>query len=479
MRESTRRGPGAGPPAAATLILACAAASAATINGTAVSVALPAVGDEFRLGPAALGWVVTAYFLVYGVAIPFYGRVADLRGLRRPFAVGLLLFAAGSVLCALAPDYGTLIGARILQAAGAAAVSGLAPAAISLAYPAAGRGNALGVLSAAVGTSAALGPALGGLVTDAVGWRYLFALTAAFGILVPFALRVLPRAGQEATGDRDARLDWPGGLLFGAAVGGALLALTEGSRLGWGSAAVLGYSGAAAVALAALVFRQRAARDPFVPRALLANGAYLALAAAALSMLGINITMEVALPQLLSEVEGLSPSTIGFVLLPGALALAVAGLLAGRAADRWGPAPPMRLGAAAVVASLVAFSGYGVGTGAWAAALVMVAVGVGSVLVKVPLTTGVSLVVGEKNLPSGLALSEMCYMLGVGVGTALFSAVLAARAGASASVNPLFVARAPVAGGGAIAYGDAFLALAAPLVAVLLVSLFLPRRPEA
>jgi MFS family permease len=108
MSESPLQRSGNAGSAAPTLLLACAA----TLNGTTVSVALPSIGDELDLGPASLGWVVTAYFLVYGVAIPFHGRLADLYGIRRPFVVGLCIFAAGSVLCAAAPGYGALVGAR-------------------------------------------------------------------------------------------------------------------------------------------------------------------------------------------------------------------------------------------------------------------------------------------------------------------------------------------------------------------------------
>ena len=461
--------------AAPTLVLACAAACAATLNGTMVSVALPSIGNEFDLEPAALGWVITAYFLVYGIAIPFHGRLADLYGIRRPFVGGICIFVVGSVLCAAAPGYGTLVGARIVQAAGAAAISGLAPAAISFVYPAGSRGRSLGILSAAVGTSAALGPVVGGVVTDVAGWRYLFVLTAAFGVLIPSALRILPRGVAEGEEGAANRLDWIGGLLFATSIGGALLVLTEGARLGWTSLTVLGYCGVAAAALVTLILKQCITRSPFIPRALLANRAYLTLAFLALSVIGINITMEVALPQLLSEVDGLSASTIGLVLLPGAVSLAIAGLFAGRAVDWLGPALPIRLGAALVAVSLVLFSGYGIGAGAWAAALAMVAVSIGSVVVKVPLTTGVSLVVGRKNLASGLALNEMCYMLGVSIGTALFSATLSARLGAAGSINPLLQGVPQLARETIFAYSDAFLVLALPLVAVLLISFWLPR----
>jgi len=168
---------------------------------------------------------MTGYFLANGVAIPFFGRLADRHGLGHVYSLGLLLFLLGSVGCAFAPAYPVLMAGRLVQGVGAAAVVGLAPAAVGLAYPPEGRGRAIGAIGAWVGAGAAAGPLFGGLVTDLLGWRWLFVAGALFGALAPFALRVLP----EGAADRGRRLDWPGGLLLGLALTGGLLALTVGT----------------------------------------------------------------------------------------------------------------------------------------------------------------------------------------------------------------------------------------------------------
>ncbi|MCH8109907.1 MAG: MFS transporter, partial [Chloroflexi bacterium] len=114
------------------------------LNASAVTVLLPEMGRDLAIGTASLGWLMTGYLLVYGVAIPFYGRIADLYGARRLFLFGLTVFAIGSILSAIAPNYPLLLGARLIQAVGGAAIPGLGMAIASLAFPQAKRGIVFG-----------------------------------------------------------------------------------------------------------------------------------------------------------------------------------------------------------------------------------------------------------------------------------------------------------------------------------------------
>lgn len=443
-------------------MMVCAASGVAVLNGTMVPVALPVVGRDLSLEPALLGWIVTGYFLMYGIAIPFYGRLADLYGIRRVFAIGVAIFALGSLLCALSQSYQLLITARLLQAAGAAALSGLTPAAISLTHPPDRRGSALGMVGATVGISAAAGPTLGGLITGSLGWHALFGLSTLAGGLAPLALRVLPAGGTE-TGER---LDWPGGLLLGTTIAGVLLALTEGAKNGPDDPLALSAAALAGLTLIGMVLRQRRAENPFLPGALLKNRAYVRLVAMSLGLIGINITIEFALPLVLTDLNGLSPALVGLSLLPAALALAASGPVSGWLVDRVGSPPPIRVGLLVVILSLLALSSFGAGAPVWMISALAVTINAGATLAKIALSTSVSLTANRENLSSGLAIGEMSFLLGASLGTALFSAALGARATAGNSINPLYA-------GSAVAYSDAFLLLAVPLVAVLLISLTL------
>jgi len=438
------------------LAFVCAAAFAVVLNGTMLPVALPEIGRSMSLGTAQLGWLTTGYFLINGVAIPFFGRLADLRGVSGVYAVGLLIFLLGSVACGLSPGYEVLLAGRLVQGVGAAVVVGLGSAAVSLAYPPEGRGAAIGLVGAAVGAGAAGGPVLGGLVVDALGWRYLFVAGVLFGALAPLALRALPRGEARAEG----RLDWVGGLLLSLSLGGFLLALTEGAERGLGAPLVAVSVPVASLALVGLVYRQRTAEEPFIPRSLLRNRRYVWLAAITVLLIGINITVEIAVPLLLADVDGLSAGAIGLVLLPPALATVVLGPVAGRLVDRAGIPGPMAVGVAAVVVALFLVSAFGVGGGLVLVGVLVSVVSVGATLAKVAATTGVSLIVPKDNLPSGISINEMVWILGTSLGTALLTATLTARTDAPRALNPLH-------DGAGASYSDAFLILAIPLLLVL------------
>jgi MFS transporter, DHA2 family, metal-tetracycline-proton antiporter len=441
------------------LAFVCATAYAVVLNGTMLPVALPEIGEALYLGPVALGWIITGYFLVNGVAIPFFGRLADLHGVGRLYTIGLATFFFGSFLCVAAPVYALLMAGRLVQGAGAAAVVGLGPTAVSLVFPPERRGRALGLVGAAIGVGAASGPVLGGVVTDLAGWRWLFVAGILFGALAPLAPRVLPRGATSPGG----RLDLAGGLLFALALGGGLLALTQGAEDGPGSPVFLVSAGVAVVALVGFVVRQRTAPVPFVPRALLRNRAYVWLCVATLLLVGVIIAVEVAVPLPLAGIGGLGATQIGLVLMPAALITIVWGPASGGLVDRLGVALPTVLGVAACVVAVVLLSGFGVGGPAWVTGALVAVVAAGTTLAKIATSTGVSLSVPEENLPSGISVNEMVWISGTSVGTALFSAVAAARSGASGAINPLH-------SGPGVGYSDAFLSLAVPLLALLAIS---------
>ena len=434
--------------------------SAVVLNGTMVPVALPQIGRELSLGPAQVGWLVTGYFLVLGVAVPFFGRLADLYGVGRLYAAGLGAFLAGSLTCALAPGYPVLVGGRLVQGLGAAAVAGLGPSAVSLSRSSGRRGGALGLVNAAAGAAAASGPVLGGFLTDALGWRYLFAVGILLGALAPLAPKLLP----EGRVDGNERFDWWGGVLLGAAVAGVLLALTRIAETGWNDRLALVSFGVALLAAVSFAVRQRVARSPFVPRVLLAERAYLHLGVVTLFLVGIYLTLESVAPLALADAGGFSASRIGFVLLPPALVNAAWGSFAGKLVDRYGVRAPLLGAAGAVTAGLIALSTFGVGGHIVLVSGLLAVVITGGTLARVALVTGVSLVTPREHLSSGISINEMVWMLGTSFGTALFVATAAARSGAPESLNPLYC-------GGFSGYSDAFLVLAIPPLLAIVASI--------
>ena len=449
------------------VVVVSAAVFLSVLNASIVNVILPTIGRDLDVEPGPLGWVITAYLLVYGVAIPFYGRLADTYGARRFFVAGQAVFALGSLLCALAPSYPLLLAARVVQAGGGAAVPGLGVVLIGRAFPPDKRGTALGTLSTTVGTAAAIGPTLGGFMADALGWHAVFAIGTLAGLLAPASWATLPR--DEGRGG--SRLDVWGGLLLGLAIVGALLAGTEGARASWGSPRVLWAAGVAAVALAALVFRQRTAESPFLPRDLLENRRYLALCLTSFSAMAAFVGHLIGLPLLLTGLNGLPPSQVGLVLLPSAALNAALGVAVGRLVDRVGGRIPVRAGLVGMVLAALGLSS-AVGSPPWVMAALLGLLGVGVAFVNTPLSTAVSLLVRPERLPSAQSINAMLFFLGGSFGTTMVTAVVAARGQASDALNPLHA-------GPGVAFSDAFLLLTIPLLVALALSAAVPRTAEA
>ncbi|MCI0791319.1 MAG: MFS transporter [Chloroflexi bacterium] len=435
------------------------------LNASAVTVLLPEMGRDLAIGTASLGWLMTGYLLVYGVAIPFYGRIADLYGARRLFLFGLTVFAIGSILSAIAPNYPLLLGARLIQAVGGAAIPGLGMAIASRAFPQEKRGIVLGLISATIGVGAAVGPLLGGVMSDAFGWRSVFVITALAGLTIPFGLKILSRDEERS----DEPLDVLGGVLLALLVGGPLFAVSEGARSGWSSWQVLLSVFVSIAALIALSVRQRTAQFPFIPRELVQNRRYVLLVSMPFIAMASNVAALVGLPLLLTSVHDLTVAQVGFVLLPGAIMTVALGVIAGRLVDLIGARIPVRIGVVMMLVAMLGLSLYA-GSEVWVISLFMAILGGGFALVNTPLAVVVSLVVRTQVLAMALSINTMLLFTGGGFGVALMTTIIVTRGGDSVSaLNPLH------SGQGA-AFSDAFLVLAIPLILTMVLSLAIPRK---
>src|SRR5215210_8346082 len=165
-------------PTSTRLFLAVVASSVfvTVLTATMISVLIPLIRAEFAASAAQVGWVVTGYSLAYAIGVPLYGRISDFFGVRRVFTMGLLGFAAGGVICALAPSFAILVMGRIVQGVGGAAVPALASVAVAKVLPPGQRGSALGVVASSVGIGAVVGPIVGGRSGNfSVGVRFSWA----------------------------------------------------------------------------------------------------------------------------------------------------------------------------------------------------------------------------------------------------------------------------------------------------------------
>ncbi len=450
------------------LIVVVTAILVSVLNQTFVNVVVPDIRQDYGATQGQAGWVITGYLLVFAVGIPLYGRVADQYSLRSAFALGLLLLAAGSLACALAPSLPLLVAGRILQAAGASAIPALGFAAVAKALPGGSRGTALGLLSSSVGAGAAIGPVLGGVVTGIAGWHALFFLTALLAaLLIPGALRALPGVAdggpRKPAGFLEAvrHFDVPGGISLALSAGLALFGVTQGQVVGF-SSPISWVSFLAAGLLAAFFARRiRTAPDPFVTPHLFRNRAFLAAAVTGFFMMFANVGSYVLVPLLLSEVNGLSAIGIGLVLAPGAVVVAVLSPVAGRLSDRFGPRALVRIGLVVFTLSMFSLSAFAAGASSGAVAIGILGQSLGFAIVNSPTANAAAASLSREESGVGLGIYQMLFFLGGGFGPAVGATFLAMRQGAgSGALNPLFAANSAP-------FSDAFLLLTAAAVVAL------------
>jgi MFS family permease len=308
----------------------CVAQFVIVLDVTIVAIALPAVQADLGFSTTALGWVVTGYTLVFGGCLLAAGRVADRVGRRRAFAVGLVLFAAASLACGLAPSAAALLTARAVQGLGAALISPAALALVTAARPSgAARRRALGWWTAAAAGGGASGWVLGGLLSGLLGWRWVFLVNVPLCLLAAVvAMRVL----REWRHPSPARPDLAGAALATGGLAALVLALTLVTARGPFAGATLAAAAAAGLLLAVLVPVERRAADPLLGRALLRRADVTGPNAVA-AVLTATTTPPMFLCILHAEhVLGLRPAAAGLLFPPFNLAVVAGSLLGPRIA---------------------------------------------------------------------------------------------------------------------------------------------------
>jgi EmrB/QacA subfamily drug resistance transporter len=307
----------------------------AFLDVTIVNVAFPSIEAAFPSSSlASLSWVLNAYNIVFAALLVPAGRLADLVGRRRIFFVGLGLFLFASALCGLAPSAEVLIGARVIQAAGAAL---LVPTSLGLLlpeFPPERRASATALWGAIGGVAAATGPSLGGLLIEWTDWRLVFFVNLALGALAVVPARRLLRETRDP--DRGAVPDALGIVLLAGGVGALSLGIVEAPDWGWGSLRVLGAFAGGGALLALFVWRSVAHPHPVLELSLFRVRSF-AAACAGVGVFALGFyAVLLANILFLTSVWGYSILQAGFAVTPGPLMAATSSALAGRVIDRFG-----------------------------------------------------------------------------------------------------------------------------------------------
>jgi EmrB/QacA subfamily drug resistance transporter len=333
-----------------TLGAMCFALFMVMLDNTVTNVALPSIQRDFDASLSALEWTINAYTLTFAVLLVTGGRLGDIFGRRRVFLIGVGLFAFASATIGFAPSDGFLVASRALQGVGAALMMPGTLSIISHAFPPRERGKAIGIWAGVSAIALAIGPLVGGWLTEDVSWRAIFFLNVPVAV---GAVAITLFAAEESRDETvDRRVDWPGIAALTTGLTALVLALIEANAWGWGSLRIVGLFVLAVAALAAFAAIERRSPSPVVDFAFFRSRQFLGANVVAFLVTFAMFAMFFFLALYMQNILGYSPLETGVRFLPTTLVVMAAGPIAGRLSDRIGPRWLMTGGLTLIAASL-------------------------------------------------------------------------------------------------------------------------------
>lgn len=404
----------------------CLGAFMLLMDVTITTVAMPAIGRGLHASFSALQWVLDGYALALAALMLGVGSLADLFGRRAVYLAGIAVFAAASLACALAPDPGVLVAARVVQGAGGAAMFATTVALITATYEGRDRGVAFGVWGAVNGGAAAAGPLLGGVLVAHIGWRAIFWVNLPVTVV---AVVITVATIRESRDPAARRLDLPGMVVFTAAMSAIVYALSRAESDGWAAPHIVGTLAGGVTLLVVFAIIERRSAHPMLDPGLFRGRAFTGIMLAALVVQGSAFGYLVYTSLWLQSVLRLGAVRAGLALVPLAVTAFVVSAVAGRYLHGRAPGPVIAVGALLVGAGAFAQAGLDAGSSANALlpGLVIAGVGVG-LATPVLVSAAMAAAPAERAGMAGGAVNTV-RQFGFAVGVALFGTVFQARAG--------------------------------------------------
>jgi EmrB/QacA subfamily drug resistance transporter len=443
-----------------TLVAVCVATFMLLIDVTIVNVALPDIARALGSSFTDLQWVIDAYALGLAALLLTWGSTSDRVGRRRIFVVGLVIFTLASLACALSPSPLALDVARAVQGVGGAAMFATSLALLAAAFHGAERGTAVGIWGATIGAAVAIGPLVGGILTEAIGWEAIFYINVPIGIgAIYLALTKVGESRDPNAGPND----WAGLVTFSGGLFLLIFALVRGNAEGWGSTLIVSFLVGAAVLLVAFVVIEARIAHPMFDLALFRKPAFSGACVAAFALSAAFFSMFLYLTLYMQNALYFSPLETGVRFLPLSLVSFFVAPLAGRLSARI----PVRIliggGLALVAGALMLMRGLDASSG-WTALLAgFIVGGIGVGLVNAPLGSVAVSVVPPARTGMGSGINSTFRQLGIATGTAglgaLFQHLLTDRATGPLARVPAEVLAQGNAPRAPAAAHDAFLSL--------------------
>ena len=409
-----------------TLVACILASSLSFVDGSVLSVALPAIKSSYGAGAEQVQWVVNAYLLPLSALLLLGGALGDHFGRRRLLVIGTSIFGVTSLVCALAPSLPILLAARAAQGRGAALLLPNSLALLNAAFSGEKRGRAVGIWAAAGAAAAAIAPLIGGWLVDSVGWPAIFYinLPLALGAII-LALSFVAESGDPGAG----RTDYRGALLATGGLGGLTYALTLWSASGqWSIAAMATAAVGTALLLAFLFAEHKRGNRAMMPLELFAGRCFSGLNLLTFLLYGAFAAAMLLIPYVLITSGGYSPVEAGLAMLPLPVVMTAASPKMGSIASRIGPRIPLTIGPLVVAGGMLlawlmqADSSYWVG--AFPTILVMA---LGMTIAVAPLTSAVLGSVEEQHVAMASGFNSAVARTGGLIATALLGSVLGSK----------------------------------------------------
>ncbi|HEU5141973.1 MAG TPA: MFS transporter [Solirubrobacterales bacterium] len=417
-----------------TLGAMCFALFMIMLDNTVVNVALPSIQRDLGASLSALEWTVNGYTLSFAVLLATGGRLGDIFGRRLTFMAGVVVFAVSSATAGLAPDTTFLVVSRVAQGVGAALMMPATLSIVTDAFPPQERGKAMGTWAGVSALALAVGPVLGGFLTEHVSWRAIFYLNIPVAVGAIAASLFAVRESRDTSVGRE--VDYAGVAVLTAALTALVLALVEGNAWGWGSPEIVALLGGAVLGLAAFVAIEQRVEVPMVEFHFFADrnfvGAVVVALIVSFAMLGVFFFLALYMQNILRY----SPLEAGVRFLPSTLMIVGVAPVAGRLSDRFGARWLVAGGLTIVAASLWSFSGLAVDSTYLDLLPGFMLLGIGIAMTMSPMTSAAMNAVAIEKAGVASGVLSMFRMIGGSLGVAVTGAIFQASVGDAATATP-------------------------------------------
>ncbi len=417
-----------------TLGAMCFALFMIMLDNTVVNVALPSIQRDLGASLSGLEWTVNGYTLSFAVLLATGGRLGDIFGRRLTFMVGVVVFAASSATAGLAPSTDFLVASRIVQGIGAALMMPATLSIVTDAFPAHERGKAMGTWAGVSALALAVGPVLGGFLTEHVTWRAIFYLNIPVAVAAVAAALFAVRESRDTSVGRE--VDYAGVAVLTGALTALVLALVEGNAWGWGSPEIVALLAGSVIGLLAFVAIELRVDVPMVEFRFFTDRNFLGAVVVALivsfAMLGVFFFLALYMQNIL----GYTPLEAGVRFLPSTLMIVGVAPVAGRLSDRFGARWLIAVGLTIVAASLYSFSGIAVDSTYLDLLPGFMLLGIGIAMTMSPMTSAAMNAVAIEKAGIASGVLSMFRMVGGTLGIAVTGAIFQGAVGNPATATP-------------------------------------------